>query len=49
MFRLEARAEPSRAMSLASPLIALLLTAVLAAGVWASLGNATPPAHGDWL
>ena len=39
MFRLEARAESSRAMSLASPLIALLLTAVLAALLFAALGK----------
>lgn len=39
MLRLEARAEPSRAMSLASPLIALVLTAVLAAGLFVLLGK----------
>ena len=31
MLRLEARPEPSKALSLASPLIALVLTAVIAA------------------
>lgn len=39
MLRLEPRAEPSRAMSLASPLIALVLTAVLAAALFAMLGK----------
>lgn len=39
MLRLEARAEPSRGMSLASPLIALVLTAVLAAGLFVLLGK----------
>jgi simple sugar transport system permease protein len=39
MLRLEARAEPSPAMSLASPLIALVLTALLAAGLFALLGK----------
>jgi ABC-type uncharacterized transport system permease subunit len=39
MLRLEARPQPSRAMSLASPLIALVLTAVLAALLFAALGK----------
>lgn len=44
MLRLEARAEPSKAMSLASPLIALVLTALLAAALFALLGK--DPAKG---
>jgi general nucleoside transport system permease protein len=39
MLRLEARPEPSRAMSLASPLIALALTALLAGVLFAALGK----------
>ena len=39
MLRLEARPEPSRLMSLASPLIALALTAMLAAAMFALLGK----------
>jgi ABC-type uncharacterized transport system permease subunit len=39
MLRLEARPQPSRAMSLASPLIALVLTAILAALLFAALGK----------
>lgn len=39
MLRLEPRAAPSKAMSLASPLIALALTALLAAGLFAALGK----------
>ncbi len=39
MFRLEARAAPSTAMSLASPVMALLLTVVLAALLFAALGK----------
>ena len=39
MIRLELRAQPSRAMSLASPLIALALTALLAAALFAALGK----------
>ncbi len=39
MPRLEARHEPSRAMALASPLIALALTALLAAVLFAALGK----------
>ena len=39
MLRLEARPQPSQAMSLASPLIALVLTAVLAALLFAALGK----------
>jgi simple sugar transport system permease protein len=39
MLRLEARPEPSRAMSLASPLIALVLTAVIAALLFLALGK----------
>ncbi len=39
MLRLEARPQPSRAMSLASPLIALVLTAALAALLFALLGK----------
>ncbi|HEU4460674.1 MAG TPA: ABC transporter permease [Methylibium sp.] len=39
MIRLEARAEPSRAMAIASPLIALALTALLAGALFALLGK----------
>ena len=39
MLRLEARAQPSRWMALASPLIALALTAMLAALLFAALGK----------
>ena len=39
MLKLEARPQPSEAMSLASPLIALVLTAVLAAILFAALGK----------
>lgn len=39
MLRLEPRAEPSRWMALASPLIALVLTGVLAALLFAALGK----------
>ncbi len=39
MLRLEPRAEPSRAMSLASPLIALVLTVLLAAALFVALGK----------
>jgi len=39
MLRLEARPEPSRAMSLASPLIALVLTALVAGALFAALGK----------
>ncbi len=39
MLRLEARAEPSKVLSLASPLIALALTAVLAAALFLLLGK----------
>jgi simple sugar transport system permease protein len=39
MFKLEARAQPSRVMALASPLIALALTALLAAILFAALGK----------
>lgn len=39
MLRLEARPEPSKALSLASPLIALVLTAVIAAILFALLGK----------
>jgi simple sugar transport system permease protein len=39
MLRLEARAEPSKALSLASPLIALVLTALIAAALFALLGK----------
>jgi general nucleoside transport system permease protein len=39
MLRLEARPQPSQAMSLASPLIALVLTALLAALLFAALGK----------
>ena len=39
MFRLEARPQPSQAMSVLSPLLALLLTALLAAALFASLGK----------
>lgn len=39
MLRLESRAEPSRAMTLASPLIALVLTALIAAALFALLGR----------
>ncbi len=39
MLKLEARLQPSRLMSLASPLMALLLTAVLAALLFAALGK----------
>jgi len=44
MLRLEARAEPSRALMLASPLLALLLTAAVAAALFAALGK--DPARG---
>jgi general nucleoside transport system permease protein len=44
MFRLEARPQPSKAMSLGSPLIALVLTAVIAALLFAALGK--DPARG---
>jgi simple sugar transport system permease protein len=39
MLRLEARPQPSKAMALASPLIALVLTALLAALLFAALGK----------
>ncbi len=39
MFRLEARPQPSRAMTVASPLLALLLTAGLAALLFVLLGK----------
>ena len=39
MLRLEARAQPSRAMSLASPLIALAVTVVIGIGLFALLGK----------
>jgi general nucleoside transport system permease protein len=39
MFKLETRPQPSKAMALASPLIALVLTAVLAAILFAALGK----------
>jgi simple sugar transport system permease protein len=39
MLRLEARAEPSQTMALASPLIALVLTALMAAALFAALGK----------
>jgi simple sugar transport system permease protein len=39
MLRLEARPQPSKVMALASPLIALVLTAVLAALLFAALGK----------
>lgn len=39
MLKLEARAQPSQAMSLASPLIALALTVLLAALLFAALGK----------
>ena len=39
MLRLETRPQPSQAMSLASPLIALVLTAILAALLFAALGK----------
>ena len=39
MLRLEARPQPSRLMSLASPLIALVLTALFAALLFAALGK----------
>lgn len=39
MFKLEARAQPSQTMSLASPLIALALTVVIAAILFAVLGK----------
>ena len=39
MLRLEARPQPSKAMSLASPVIALVLTAAIAALLFASLGK----------
>ena len=39
MLRLEARPQPSRAMTIASPLIALVLTALLAALLFAALGK----------
>jgi len=39
MLKLEARAEPSRAMAWASPVIALALTALLAAALFAALGK----------
>ncbi|MCI1193432.1 ABC transporter permease [Calidifontimicrobium sp. SYSU G02091] len=39
MLRLEARAEPSRAMAWLSPLVALALTAVIAAALFAWLGK----------
>jgi general nucleoside transport system permease protein len=39
MLKLEARAQPSRLMALASPVIALLLTALLAAAMFAALGK----------
>ena len=39
MFRLEARPQPSQTMSVASPLLALLLTALLAAALFAALGK----------
>jgi general nucleoside transport system permease protein len=40
MLRLEARAEPSKAMTLASPLVALALTALIAALLFLLLGKA---------
>jgi len=39
MLRLEPRAEPSRVMGVLSPLIALLLTALIAAGMFLALGK----------
>jgi general nucleoside transport system permease protein len=39
MLRLEARPQPSQVMSLASPVIALLLTAIIAALLFAALGK----------
>jgi simple sugar transport system permease protein len=39
MLRLEARPQPSKAMSLASPIMALVLTAVIAALLFAALGK----------
>jgi general nucleoside transport system permease protein len=39
MLKLETRPQPSQAMALASPVIALLLTAVLAAILFAALGK----------
>ncbi len=39
MLRLETRPQPSRVMALASPLVALALTAVLAAALFAALGK----------
>ena len=39
MFRLEARPQPSKVMALASPLIALALTALLAAALFVALGK----------
>jgi general nucleoside transport system permease protein len=39
VLRLEARAEPSKALSLASPLIALVLTALIAAALFVLLGK----------
>ena len=44
MFRLEARPQPSKAMSLGSPLIALVLTAIIAALLFVALGK--DPARG---
>jgi general nucleoside transport system permease protein len=44
MFRLEARPQPSKVMSLGSPLIALVLTAAIAALLFAALGK--DPARG---
>ncbi|MBP8175753.1 MAG: ABC transporter permease, partial [Sphaerotilus sp.] len=39
MFRLEARPQPSKAMSLASPLIALVLTTIIGIALFALLGK----------
>jgi simple sugar transport system permease protein len=39
MLRLEARSQPSQAMALVSPLIALVLTALMAAALFAALGK----------
>ena len=39
MLRLEARPQPSKAMSLASPLIALVLTTIIGIALFALLGK----------
>jgi ABC-type uncharacterized transport system permease subunit len=44
MLRLEARPQPSKAMSLLSPMLALVLTAIIAAILFAALGK--DPARG---